>query len=328
MPLKPSAEDDLIARTFASWAGEGAHGLKDDAAQLKPKSGWDLVLTADALIAGVHFRPEDPAAAIGHKALAVNLSDLAAKGADPVAFLLTIALPADLAAGWLSEFAGGLRACAEAAGCRLLGGDTTRTSGPVAVSITAIGQVPQDRMVTRLNARPGDIVAVSGTIGDAALGLLVLQDGQSAAALGREHRDALVECYLRPQPHLALAPAIRDHASAAMDVSDGLVGDLAKLLRASGVAGELDLGAVPLSDAAGALLALDPARLATAVTGGDDYEVLATVPADRFDALRLAAGAAGVTMTAIGRVTAGEGLVCRDGEGREVAFERASFSHF
>ncbi len=328
MSSGPSAEEFLIARHFASWAGEGSHGLKDDAALLRPKSGWDLVLTADAVVGGVHFRMEDPAASVGRKALAVNLSDLAAKGADPVAFLLTIALPPDLPAGWLGEFAGGLRAMAEGSNCRLLGGDTTKTAGPPVIAVTAIGQVPAERMVTRLTARPGDVVAVSGTIGDGALGLLVLEGREAIASLDAGHRERLAARYREPEPRLALAAAVRDHASAAMDVSDGLVGDLARLLRASGVGGELELAQVPLSDAARAAIALDPSLLEAAMTGGDDYEILLALPPDRFDALALAARAAGVEVARIGTVREGEGLVCRDGEGRDVSFARDSFSHF
>lgn len=215
------SEDELIAQIFAPLAAEGGLGLADDAAVLP--AGAELVVTTDAVIAGVHFFPDDPPALIARKALRVNLSDLAAKGAEPVGFLLTLALPADWTNAWLRDFAAGLAADARDFACPLYGGDTTATPGPLTVSITAFGRAA--RFVPRSGARPGDLVLVSGTIGDAALGLGAARGEPFAGKLGEAARTHLLGRYRLPQPRLALAAALRDHASAAMDVSDGLAGE-------------------------------------------------------------------------------------------------------
>jgi thiamine-monophosphate kinase len=207
------SEDELIARFFAPLAGEGGLGLKDDAALLPPAPDHDLVLTVDGIAAGVHFLPDDPPSAIARKALGVNLSDLAAKGAEPAGFLLTLALPDDWTEGWLTEFSEGLRETAEAFRCPLLGGDTVRANGPLWISITALGQVPAGRMVRRGAARPGNRLCVTGTIGDAALGLALHRGDRPdwAERLSSEAQDYLVDRYLHPQPRLAVAKALRDH---------------------------------------------------------------------------------------------------------------------
>jgi thiamine-monophosphate kinase len=320
----PLSEDDLIARYFAPLAGEAGLALKDDVARLKPPPGQDLVVTVDGLVAGVHFFADDPPEAIAAKALRVNLSDLASKGAAPLGFLLTLAMPADMTADWLDAFARGLGEDARTYACPLIGGDTVRTPGPLTLSITALGAVPQGVLPARTDARPGDLLYVSGTIGDAALGLqLRLGKGPDLAA---PHRLHLLARYLRPEPRLALAPAMR-HARAAMDVSDGLVGDLAKMLRASGAGGELDLREVPLSPAAQAYVAAEPAGLEIAVTGGDDYEVLAAIPAGHAAAFESAAAAAGVAVRAIGRVGSG-GFRVIGPDGGEARFGQVSYSHF
>ena len=321
-----SAEDRLIADYFKPIATHpGALGLTDDAAFVTPAPGTDVVLKTDAIIGGVHFFAEDDARDVARKALRVNLSDLAAKGATPLGFLVSLALPRDTSADWLKRFALGLREDAEAYACPLFGGDTDRTPGPVMVSISMFGSVPSGAMVRRAGARPGHRVFVTGTIGDAALGL-VLRQGATwpLTAAQREH---LLARYLLPQPRNALAEVVRAYASAAMDVSDGLAGDLTKLCRVSGVAAHIDVAAVPLSDAARAAVAADAAMRETALTGGDDFEVLCTVPPARADAFRAAARAAGVPVTDIGVVEAGAGAHFMDG-GRELAFQRLSFSHF
>ena len=321
-----SAEDRLIADYFKPIATHpGALALTDDAAFVTPAPGTDVVLKTDAIIGGVHFFAEDDARDVARKALRVNLSDLAAKGATPLGFLVSLALPKDTSADWLKRFALGLREDAEAYACPLFGGDTDRTPGPVMVSISMFGSVPSGAMVRRAGARPGHRVFVTGTIGDAALGL-VLRQGATwpLTAAQREH---LLARYLLPQPRNALAEVVRAYASAAMDVSDGLAGDLTKLCRVSGVAAHIDVAAVPLSDAARAAIAADAAMRETALTGGDDFEVLCTVPPARADAFRAAARAAGVPVTDIGVVEAGAGAHFMDG-GRELAFQRLSFSHF
>jgi thiamine-monophosphate kinase len=322
-----SAEDRLIARFFEPLATDpGALGLSDDAAFITPPPGHDLVLKADAVIGGVHFFPEDAARTVAQKALRVNLSDLAAKGARPLGFLLSLGLPKDFGEAWLADFAQGLRADVEAFACPLFGGDTVRTPGPVVVSVAVFGAVPEGTMVRRGGAREGDRVFVTGMIGDAALGL-VLRQGAAWTLTGAQ-REHLLSRYLLPQPRNALAEAVRTHASAAMDVSDGLAGDFAKLARVSRVGATIETARVPLSDAARAAIAGDPAMLETALTGGDDFEIVCTVPASRAESFRAAATAAQVAVTDIGEVAAGEGVRFLSADGKPLAFSRASFSHF
>jgi thiamine-monophosphate kinase len=323
-------EDDLIARWFAPIAGAAGLSLKDDAACLTPPPGHDLVVTADALVAGVHFFPDDPPASIARKALGVNLSDLAAKGADPAGFLLTLALPPDWQPDWLEAFAKGLGQAAGEGACPLLGGDTVRTPGPLTLSITALGSVPSGRMVPRTGARSGDVVYVSGTIGDAALGLRLRQaSGEPwAQALGEAHRSHLLDRFLHPRPRQALVPALRAFASGAMDVSDGLVGDLAKMMRASGALATVDLEDVPLSTAARTAVAADAGLLEVAATGGDDYEILATVPVEKAGAFEASVLQSGMAVTRLGVVTAGGPGVMVLRKGTPVPLERGSFSHF
>lgn len=323
-----SAEDRLIARHFKPLATHpGALGLSDDAAFIKPPAGCDLVLKTDAIIGGVHFFPDDAAHTVASKALRVNLSDLAAKGAKPLGFLLSLALPKETGDDWLSDFANGLRGDAVLFGCPLFGGDTDRTPGPAMISIAMFGSVPEGTMVRRAGARPGDLVFVSGTIGDGALGLLVRR-GDAGANLEPAHRQHLISRYLLPQPRNALAEAVRTHASASMDVSDGLVGDLAKLCRVSQVSADIDVARVPHSAAATVVIGADPTLRETALTGGDDFEILCTVPPDRAASFRAAAKAANVPVSEIGVVAAGEGVQFRDAQGKALTFKRTSFSHF
>jgi thiamine-monophosphate kinase len=325
-----SAEERLIAKYFQPLATHpGALGLGDDAAVLTPPPDRDLVLTTDGVIAGVHFFPDDPPDAIGRKALRMNLSDLAAKGAKPVGFLMSIALPASIDENWLAALAAALGEDACRYSCPLLGGDTDRTPGPISISIAAFGTVPRGKMVRRSTAKPGDCVVVTGTIGDAALGVLLRRDRGLAdrLRLSETRRAHLAQRYLLPEPRNALAEAVLQHASAAMDVSDGLAGDLAKLCRASSVAAEVDVARIPLSDAASAALAADPALFETVLTGGDDYEIVLTLSPQKLGAFQMAARAAGVAIAEIGRVTAGEGTrFMRDGSPLNLA--RPSYSHF
>jgi len=325
-----SAEERLIARHLRPLATHpGALGLRDDAAVLTPPPGCDLVLKTDGVIAGVHFFADDPPDTIGRKALRMNLSDLAAKGAKPLGFLLALALPAGIDEAWLSAFAAGLGDDAVRYHCPLLGGDTDHTPGPISISIAAFGAVPFGRMVQRATAKIGDCVMVTGTIGDATFGLRLRRDRKLAErwrltdAMARH----LEERYLLPQPRNALADAVLSHATAAMDVSDGLAGDLGKLCRASAVAAEIDVARVPFSNAARAVIAAEPALIEAALTGGDDYEILLTLPPERLAGFRAGAQAAGVAVTEIGRVQAGEGARFVD-EGKPLAFARPSYSHF
>ncbi len=322
-----SAEDKLIQRFFAPLASHpGALGLSDDAAFITPPSGCDLVLKTDAIVGGVHFFADDAAQTVASKALRVNLSDIAAKGAKPLGFLLSLALPGDIIDAWLANFAEGLRSDAVLYGCPLFGGDTDRTPGPITVSIAMVGSVPQGTMVRRAGAKAGDRVFVTGTIGDAALGLAVRKG--KGLGLSESQRQHLLARYLLPQPRNALAEVVRTHASAAMDVSDGLTGDFAKLCRASGVGAGIEAARVPLSDAARAVIAAEPAMLETALTGGDDFEIVCTVPPSRADSFRAAAQAAKVAVTEVGAIQAGEGARFLDAGGTPLAFKRASYSHF
>jgi thiamine-monophosphate kinase len=324
----PSGEDSLIARYFMPLATDpGAFGLGDDAAVLKP-SGDDIVVTTDAILEGVHFLADDPPDTVARKALRVNLSDLAAKGATPAGFVLTLALRAADDA-WLTPFARGLGSDAGLFGCPLLGGDTVSTPGPVTISITAFGRVPAGKMVRRRGAKPGDRVVVTGTIGDAALGLDILRGGAAAALADAGARAMLIGRYRVPQPRNALAKAVRDHAHAAMDVSDGLAGDLAKLCGVSGVSAVIDAPGIPLSAAAAALLSRGTVGIEAIVSGGDDYEILCTIPEDSFEVFAQAADQAGVAVTSIGTVIAGSSIPSfLDGEGRAIALPRLSYSHF
>jgi thiamine-monophosphate kinase len=324
-----SGEDALIGRYFRPLATEaGAFALADDAAVIAPPAGADVVVTTDGVICGVHFFPDDPADFVAKKALRMNLSDLAAKGATPLGFVLAMALPQDFDEAWLAAFAEGLGEDIAAYSCPLLGGDTDHTPGLLSVSITAFGAVPKGHMVRRSGARIGDVIVISGTIGDAALGLLLRRE-PARFDLAAEQCQHLLDRYLLPQPRTALSEAVRRYASAAMDVSDGLAGDLAKLCRASGVAADIDSARVPLSPAAHAALAGDPRLLKTILAGGDDYEILATVAPDHVVALKQAA--AGISVTEIGRVKdGGASFDARftDTAGGQIEFTRPGYSHF
>ncbi len=321
-----SVEDDLIARFFKPIAtNPGALGLTDDAAVLRGGND-DLVVTTDAIVEGVHFRSSDPPETVAKKALRVNLSDLTAKGATPAGFVLTLALR-EPDERWLSAFASGLAEDAITFDCPLLGGDTVATPGPLTMSITAFGRAPVGGMILRSRAQPGDRIVVSGTIGDAALGLAILSGKVTVddAAI----RESLIDRYRVPQPRIPLAEAVRHYARAAMDVSDGLAGDLAKLCIASGVSAIIDAAAVPLSEAARGLIEQGQTSFVSAVSGGDDYEVLCTIAKDRWDDFARAARNVGVAVTPIGEIIAGNAAPkWLDTKGEDVALPRLSYSHF
>jgi len=327
-----TGEDEIIARYFRPLAKHpAALGLIDDCAALPVPAGCDLVLKTDAIVGEVHFFPDDPADKVAQKALRVNLSDLAAKGAKPEGFLLALALPKGIGRDWLAAFARGLGKDAAAFGCPLLGGDTDRTPGPITIAITAFGTLPRGSMVPRSGAKPGDRVMVTGTIGDAALGLALRQDPAAAQRWGLSRREAahLAERYLVPQPRNAVAEALRRHASAAMDVSDGLVGDFTKLAAASGVSAEIDATRVPLSSAARRAVAAEPALIERALTGGDDYEIVCTVPPKRVASFQAAANKVGVPLAEIGVVGKGSAPPrFLDAGGKPLTFKQLSFSHF
>ncbi|MEX0852127.1 MAG: thiamine-phosphate kinase [Bauldia sp.] len=319
-------EFELIERYFRPLAADpGAFGLGDDAALYRQRPNEDLVVSADMIAEGVHFFPDDPPASIARKALRVNLSDLAAKGAAPFGYLLSLALPGDWTEAWVRGFAAGLRSDQARYGVTLLGGDTIRAAGGLSISVTVIGRVPKGRMVLRSGARAADIVCVSGTVGDAALGLRLRQGSlQPVAGTGQ-----LLGRYLLPRPRVALAPVLRRHATSAMDVSDGLVGDLAHICEVSGVGAEVDLAAVPLSAAARRLAASDPALIPLILNGGDDYEILATVRKLSLGRFVASAKAVGVAVTPIGRIVRGRGPpVVMDPGGHPVSLTGHSHTHF
>ena len=313
----------FIAELFAPLTAKapGAFGLTDDAALLTPAAGEELVLTADAIVEGVHFRPEDPLELVARKALRTNLSDLAAKGAVPKAYLLTLSWPQARPLQEARAFANGLAHDQAAFDVVLLGGDTVGTPGPLTAAITAIGAVPAGGMVRRSTARSGDGLYVSGSIGDAAIGLRVLQG--RFGSLSEEHQSVLATRYQLPQPRVGLATNVREHASAAIDVSDGLAADATHIARASGAALAIELERVPLSAAAKAWVSGQPDRLVALgdlVTGGDDYELLVSAPAG------FEAKAPGFTR--IGEVMAGEGVRFLGPDRSEVRLKKGGFTHF
>lgn len=332
-------EDGIIQSYFAPLAAgaAGAFGLSDDAATLACPPGHECVVTTDTLIADVHFLPDDAAGDIAAKALGVNLSDLAAKGADPLVYTLSLALPAEVSPEWLERFATGLAEMQAAHGIALTGGDTTRSPGPLTISITAIGTVPTGRMVRRKGAQPGDRLYVTGTIGSAALGLK-LRTGDPDCAnwpLDPEARAHLLARYARPRPRTGFAAALREHAHAAMDISDGLVLDTVRLCRASGVSATIRAEKVPLSPAA-KKLASHPNWLEVMLTGGDDYELLVAAPPDAADALAAAALQARTDgLTAIGEITAApmdappdSPVTVIGATGAPLRFSRPGYTHF
>ena len=324
MTTRPS-EFALIAQVFAPLAtSPGAFGLRDDAAVLAPRDGHDLVVTTDALVEGVHFLADDPPASITKKALRVNLSDLAAKGAEPAGYLLALSLPPRIELAWIEAFACGLSEDQAQFGLSLLGGDTTSTPGPLTLAITAMGHVPAGQMIRRSGARAGEGVFVSGTIGDAGGGLAILK-GEGNHLCGCEGAN-LIARYRVPTPRLALGQALRGIASAALDVSDGLIGDLAHVAEVSGVRIVVEAGCIPRSDALRALWGDTDEAIARAASAGDDYEIAFTANSD--SAVRSAADQAGIAVTRIGRVEQGAGVVLLASNGEEIAVPRAGFRHF
>ncbi|MBV1837374.1 thiamine-phosphate kinase [Acetobacter estunensis] len=316
-------EFTFIRRHFLSLAGPGALDLTDDAAVFAPQPGRELVVAADAMVEGVHFLPDDPAETIGRKLLRSNLSDLAAMDARPFGWLLTLACPKSDGRhdeAWFAAFANGLAKDQREFGVSLLGGDTTSTPGPLVLSLTILGDVAPGTALRRNGACDGDGLWVTGTIGDGALGLKALL-GEIPDPTGW-----LTDRYRLPRPRVGLELAGIAHA--AMDVSDGLAQDAGHLARESGLGVRLDADAVPLSDAARAVVDTDPARLALCLSGGDDYELLLAVPDDATERLQARCARGGVPVTRIGRFDAGlSGVsVCR-ADSSPFPMDRLGWSH-
>jgi thiamine-monophosphate kinase len=313
-------EFERIARFFAPLAGRGSLNLKDDVALIDGPGGTDYELSTDAIVEGVHFFSTDPPRQIAQKLLRVNLSDLAAKGAKPVGYLLTAALTQAADETWLRGFSSGLALDQKRFGIVLLGGDTVRSKGAAILSLAAVGKVAAGTALLRGTARAGDRLFMSGTLGDAALGLRILKGGLHKTPM--RHRAYLVSRYRLPQPRLELGRKLVGIASAAMDVSDGLVADLRHLCAASGVGAIVETGRLPLSNAARAALVQDRTLLETILGGGDDYEILFTAaPSAR---RRLAP----LGVSQIGRITAGRNVTLLDGDGRPIAVTHGGYRHF
>jgi thiamine-monophosphate kinase len=316
----------VIERYFRPLAGEGAFDFFDDAGLLSVPSDRDLVVTTDMVAAGVHFLPGDPPDSIARKALRVNLSDLAAKGAMPRAYLLSLALGERTGEAWIEAFAKGLEADQREFSVTLLGGDTIVVAEGPLISIAAFGLVEKGRMVHRFGGRPGDALYVSGVIGAGAAGLALLRhEAGPWQKLPNETRKWLIGRYRVPEPRLALAPALTACASAAMDISDGLVGDCDKLAAASRCSAEIAAEQVPLP--AGLDHGGDAATLTRLLTGGDDYEILAAMPPEREAAFRNMAGEAGVPVARIGALGAGGGQTQVTLAGRDFPLYQRAFVH-
>jgi len=319
-------EFEFIARLLRPLASgvPGAEGLGDDTAHLAPPAGHEIVVTTDALVCGVHFLAHHPPDLIARKALRVNVSDVVAAGGRPWTYQLALALSDDVTDAWLAAFCDGLGLDQREYGIDLTGGDTVSTPGPLTIAVTALGIVPTGQSLHRAGAKVGDAVFVSGTIGDGALGLRASK-GELEGSGGGDVA-ALAARYLLPQPRVALGPRLRGLASACMDVSDGLVGDLGHICARSKVSAAIDAERVPLSDAARRAIERDASLLELAITGGDDYELLFTAPSSARGALAELAKEVGVPIAEIGRIEAGEGVTVMQG-GTPMSLERTSYRH-
>ncbi len=315
------SEFDWIARYFAPLAAKEGLGLTDDVALFTPTAGKELVLTTDAITAGVHFFADDEPASIAQKLLRVNLSDLAAKGAEPRGYLLSLLLPSDIEESWLQGFVTGLASDQARYGIYLYGGDTSRINGPITASITAIGEVSAGKMLRRNGAQLGDMLYMTGGIGNAALGLKV-REGKLEA------NDYLLQKYLYPSPQLNVGQQLIGTATACMDISDGLVQDAGHLAKASAVGITINTSQLTLSREARDILNQDDSYFNLMLTGGDDYELLFTAPLSANDTLIKLSEQSEVTITAIGTVTEGEGVSVLGGDGKPLTFDVQGWKHF
>lgn len=320
-----SGEFDLIARFLAPLASgyRGALNLKDDAAIVDTSDGLDRIVTADTVVEGVHFLSSDPPARIAQKALRVNLSDLAAMGCTPEVFTLALHLPRSVDDDWVAGLARGFRDDQAQYGITLIGGDTVSSDGPAMLSITAIGKIGRGEALQRSGAADGDDIYITGTVGDAGLGLRILQDTAGHEMRGVD-RQAAIDRYQLPEPRVGFGPALVGLASACIDVSDGLVADLEHVAAASGLAAQLKLGEVPWSPA---VLAARDYPETDRVTAGDDYELLFTAPADRRTAIDQISSAADMPVRRIGRMAVGGGVNVLDKDGAPVPLAIKGYRH-
>lgn len=328
MPAKRSGEFEIIARYFAPLAAgvPGAFGLTDDAAFLEVPGGQELVAKTDSVVATVHFLPDDPPDLIARKVLRRNLSDLAAKGAVPRWYLLDAAFPKRVGDAWVAGFAKGLAHDQAEFDVHLVGGDTKATPGLATFAITLLGVVQAGQGLRRNGAHAGDEIYVTGTIGDGALGLLARRG--KLRSLKPKQRNYLIGRYRLPQPRVTLGPRLLGIATAAIDISDGLVADLGHVCETSKLAAVIDETLLPLSAAATAALAARPQLIVPILTGGDDYEILFTAPSSAAAAIERLAAASGVPMTRIGRMEAGKGVSVLDAQGRRRKLAQGGWTHF
>ena len=326
LPGETLGEFERIRRFFAPLAGPGGLGLLDDAAIVDCPAGQRLVVTADAIVAGVHYLPDDPPDLIARKLLRVNLSDLAAMGARPRYYLLTTALSTALGPNWLAEFTRGLAEDQRRFGIDLLGGDSVATTGPAVLSLTAIGEVATGMEVRRNDARAGDLVWVSGTIGDAFLGLALLRGAYPQ--LASEYRTELIGRFQVPEPRVDLGCRLAGIAHAMIDISDGLIADLGHICETSRVGAVVELASLPLSPAARIIVDREPGVRTELATGGDDYELLFTAPAGSTKVIDDLSSVLGLPITRIGRIEPGEGIRLVDAEGRTISVGDSGYRHF
>ena len=324
-------EFEIISRYFAPLATDkAALGLKDDAAVLVVPDRQELVISCDTLVESVHFLADDPADTVGHKVLAVTLSDLAAKGARPYAYLLALSLPPETTAAWLAAFASGLGELQREAGISLIGGDTTATPGPLSITVTGLGQVLHSHVVLRYGAKPGDRLYLTGTIGDACLGLRLLRDPSLAQTWGLSETDTafLIERYREPIARTSCALLVRNFGQAAIDVSDGLVGDIEKLCAVSHTGARIETAAVPLSAAGKKAVASDSVFLNELITAGDDYEIVVAVAAASAADFEAEVARTGSRVTLIGEITDEKaGVLAVNDAGEPLQLAKSGFRH-
>jgi thiamine-monophosphate kinase len=326
-------EFELVARYFAPLARDfpGAYGLLDDVAVIRPALHHELVVKTDAIVSGVDFPADTPADCVARKALRVNLSDLAAKGAVPRAYVLDLMLPGSIDESWIAAFAAGLQRDQLEYGIHLIGGDTGSTTGPVVAAVCALGEAPSGRIIRRGGAREGDVIYVTGTVGDAALGLALLNGDLTDMETGSS--EFLIERYRTPQPRVALGPHLIGLATASIDVSDGLVADLRHVGACSGLSAVIETASLPLSSAARSAVARDSSRLGAILAGGDDYEILFTAHPDAASRIDELSRATELAITPIGYMTppAPDGMTdvaVLDPSGCRVRLEREGWTHF